>query len=93
MNGNDNDEMGSSDTLQRSNDFGQQHYGSINNLNSSSIEPYNNNSSFPNTQRFDQTLIIQQIMFFFPVGILLVIIFNLILHLNIMIGLIMKMIN
>jgi hypothetical protein len=52
-NNNNNDEIGSSDSLYRSDDFGQQqHHGSTNDLNLSNIQPFNNNPSLPNTQRF-----------------------------------------
>ena len=53
----ENGEIESSDSLNRSVDFGQQNYGSTNDLNSSSIQPFNNNPSLPNTQRFDQSVI------------------------------------
>jgi hypothetical protein len=43
--------MGSSDSLQRSGEFGYEHGGSNNDLTSSSIKPFNNNPPLPNTQR------------------------------------------
>ncbi len=51
--------MGSSDSLHRSVDFGQQYNGnneSNDNFVSSSIQPFNNNPSLPNTQRYDDFL-------------------------------------
>lgn len=41
-----------SDSLHRSDDFGQQQQGSNNNLNAASLQPFNNNPSLPSTQRY-----------------------------------------
>ncbi len=60
MNEQDNNGMESSDSLHQSDDFGQQQQGSMNNLNSSSIQPFNNNPSFPNTQRYDDMIFVKK---------------------------------
>ena len=46
--------MGSTNSLYRSGDFGQQYSDKHDNLNSSSIQPYNNNPSLPTTKRYEK---------------------------------------
>jgi hypothetical protein len=53
-NGTENDGMGSSDSLYRSGDFGQQYYENKDDLVSPSVKPFNNNPPLPNTQRYDE---------------------------------------
>ncbi len=86
--------IGSSESLHRSGHFGKQYSENNDNLVSSSIQPFNNNPSLPSTQRYNDIFLVIsiEIVFFFTLEILLVIIFNLIPHTR-MIGWMMKTIN